>query len=134
MVLHASEEAVQEGCEDQGDRGDGDDGECGPQDEGVPLPQPELADEGEGCGACAVEELVGGERHGLGVEETGAEADEGDDQRQLQGIGDVVRELRGGDVEAEDEGDGEADDGGGAEQGIDADEESDGEAPGEFLW
>ena len=90
MVLHAGEESVQDGREDKGDGGDGDDGEGGPEDQGVPLPQPELTNEGEGRGACAVQELVGGERHGLGVEESGAESDEGDDQCELEGVGDVV--------------------------------------------
>ena len=81
---------MQKGREGERDGGDGDGGECRPEDEGVPLPQPKLADEGDGCGVCCVEELAGGERHGLGVEDAGAESDEGDDQGELQGVGDVV--------------------------------------------
>jgi hypothetical protein len=41
--------------------------------------------------------------------------------------------LRGGYVEAEDEGQREAEDGGAAQDGIDADEEADGDAPGESF-
>jgi len=41
--------------------------------------------------------------------------------------------LRGGDVEAEEEGQREAEDGGAAEDGIDADEEAGGDAPGELF-
>jgi len=45
----------------------------------------------------------------------------------------VVADLRGGDVEAEDEGYGEAEDGGAAEDGIDADEKTGGDAPGQLF-
>ncbi len=80
-----------------------------------------------------MEEILCVEWHGGGVEDAASEADEGDDQDELERVGEVVGELRGGDVEPEDEGQGEAEDGGGAEDGIDADEDAGGEAPGEFL-
>ena len=41
--------------------------------------------------------------------------------------------MRGGYVEAEDKGQPEAEDGGAAQEGIDADEEADGDAPGELF-
>lgn len=45
----------------------------------------------------------------------------------------MIGELGGGQVEAEKECSGETDHGGAAKYGIDADEESDCDAPGEFL-
>jgi len=45
----------------------------------------------------------------------------------------MVGDLRGSDVEAADESDGHAEDGGRAQEWIDADEQADGEAPGEAL-
>lgn len=45
----------------------------------------------------------------------------------------MVGQLRGGDVEAEQEGCGEADDRGAAEDGVDADQKADGDAPGKLL-
>ena len=97
------------------------------------LPEPKLAGQVERVDSGGVEEVFCGEGHGCGVEEAAAESDEGDDQDDLQRVGEVVGDLRGGDVEPEDEGYGEAEDGGGAEEGIEADEESGGKAPGEFL-
>lgn len=96
----------------------------------MPLPEPELADEGDGMLAGAADEIVRRERHGCCVEDAAGETDEGDDQNQLQGVDDVVAKLRGGYVEAEDEGDGEAEDRGRAQDRVDADEEADGDAPG----
>jgi len=77
-----------------------------------------------------VEEFPGRHWHGSGVEETAAEADEGDEQEDLERVGDVVGDLRRDDVEPEDEGQRKADDGRGAEDGVDADESADGQAPG----
>lgn len=45
----------------------------------------------------------------------------------------MVGELGGGEVKAEEECSGEADHGGATEYGVDADEESDGDAPGQLL-
>ncbi len=63
-----------------------------------------------------------------------ADADKRNDQQELQRIGEVVGELRGSDVEPEDEGQREAENRGGTEDGVDADESADGEAPGQLLW
>ena len=127
------QKAAEDRREREGDDGDSDCGEDGPEEECVPLPEPELAGEGEGVLAGGVEEFVRGERHRRGVEDAAGDADERDDQDQLERIDDVVAELRGGDVEAEDEGNGEAEDCGAAEDGIDADEESGGDAPGQLF-
>jgi hypothetical protein len=96
----------------------------------MPLPEPELADEGDGMLAGAVDEFVRRERHRCGVEDAAGKTDEGDDQNQFERVDDVVAKLRGGYVEAEDEGDGEAEDGGAAQDRVDADEKADGDAPG----
>ena len=68
------------------------------------------------------------------MEDEAAEAHEWDYEEQFERIDDVVSYLRGGHVEAEDKGHCEAENGRAADDGIDADEETDGDAPGEFLW
>ena len=80
-----------------------------------------------------MDQRSGREGHRRGAEDDIAEADEGDEEQELERIDHVVGELRGGDVEAEEEGRREAGDGGAAEDGIDADEQADGDAPGEFA-
>ena len=62
-----------------------------------------------------------------------ADVDEGNDEQKFERIDEMVGQLRGGDVEAQEEGRGEAEDGGAAEDGIDADEKADGDAPGQLL-
>ena len=56
----------------------------------MPLPEPELAGEGEGMLAGGVEELIRREGHGCGVEHSAGEADEGNDEDELERIDDVV--------------------------------------------
>jgi len=99
----------------------------------VPFPEPELAREIEGMFAGCAEEFTGRERHGRGMEDAAGGVDERDDEDEFERIDDVVAELRGGDVEAEDESEGEAKDGCAAEDGVDADEESGGDAPGQLF-
>jgi hypothetical protein len=127
------EQATQDGYECKGDERNCDGGEQEPEEEGVPLPQPEPAGEVERVFAGGVKELVRRERHGRGAEDAAGDVDERNDQDDLERIDDVIAQLRGGDVEAEDEGQGEAEDGGAAKDGIDADEQSGGDAPGESL-
>ena len=67
------------------------------------------------------------------MEDAAAKADERDDEEKLQRVDEVVGDLRGNDVEPEEAGYGEAEDGSGAEDGVDADEEASGETPGELL-
>lgn len=64
------------------------------------------------------------------MEEAAAGPDEGDDQEELERIDDMVAELRGSYVETEDEGRGEAKEGGRAQDGVEADEKAHGDAPG----
>lgn len=129
----AGEQAAQDGCERERDGGDCDEGEDGPEEEGVPLPLPELAGESDRVLARRFEELPCGQRHGRGVEDAAGEPDEGDDQQELDRIDDVVAQLRSGNVEAEEEGEGEAEEGGAAEDGVDADQQAGGETPGEVF-
>ena len=96
----------------------------------MPLPLPELASEIDGMFADGVQEFVCGERKTRGVKDAGADVEEGNDQEKLKGIDDVAAQLRGGDVEPEDEGGGEAEDSGAAEDWVDADEKPGGDAPG----
>jgi len=84
--------------------------------------------------ARSVEEGVAAERHAAGVEELVADADEDEKERELQRVDDVVGDLRGDEVEAQYERQEQAGEGGGAEQGIDADDETGGERPGELAW
>lgn len=46
----------------------------------------------------------------------------------------MISYLRGGYVEAEEKGHGETENGRAPNNGIDANEKADGDAPGEFLW
>jgi hypothetical protein len=133
VVPYAVEEAAEDGRQGERDGRGKDGGEDGPDDEGVALPQTELADQGERGRTGGVEEFPGCEGQGGGVEEAAAEAEEGDDQDELQRVGEVVGQLRGYDVEPEDKGQHEAEEGGGAEEGVDADEDAEGEAPGKLL-
>ena len=134
MMLDAGQQPAEERSEGEREDRDAEGGKDGPEEKGVPLPQPELADEREGMVVGGVEELVCRQRHGRGVEDAAGDADEGDDEDDLEWIDDVVADLRGSYVEAEGDGDGEAEDGGAAKNGIDADEKAEGEAPGELFW
>ena len=84
--------------------------------------------------AGGVEEFVRRERHRRGVKDAAGNADERDYKNEFKRIDDVVAKLRGGQVETKDKGYCEAEDHGTSEDGIDADEEADGDAPGQFLW
>jgi hypothetical protein len=129
----STEKKSQDRCDCQREDRDGNDGDCGPKKEGMPLPLPELTGEGEGMFAGGVEELVRRERHGCGVEDSAGDADERDDQKEFERIHNVIAQLRGGNVEAEDNGQREAEDGGAAKDGVDADEEAGSDAPGELF-
>ena len=76
-----------------------------------------------------VENLGLGHGKAMGVEDNDAGVDEGEEKQPLQRGHDVDAELGGDVIETEGPGEQEHDDGGGAEKGIDADDEGDGEAP-----
>lgn len=64
------------------------------------------------------------------MEDAAGDVNKGNDEEKLQRKDDVVTELRGSDVEPEQEGGGETDDGGAAENRVDTDEQAASEAPG----
>ena len=68
------------------------------------------------------------------MEDAAGDVDERNDKDQFERVDDVVGQLRCSQVQPEDGSCGEADDGGAAEDGIDADEKADGDAPGQLLW
>jgi len=83
--------------------------------------------------AGGVEEFVRGERHRRGVEDAAGDVDERNYQNEFEWVDDVIAELRGGHVKTKDKCYCEAEDRGAAKDGIDSDEETDGDAPGEFF-
>ena len=62
----------------------------------MPLPEPELAREGQGTFSGGVEEFTRRERHGRGVEDAAGDTDKRDDEDELERIDDVVADLRCG--------------------------------------
>ena len=68
------------------------------------------------------------------MKDEAAETDERDHEEKLERIYDVVSYLRGGYIKTKEKGHCEAENGRAADDGIDADEETDGDAPGEFFW
>jgi hypothetical protein len=99
----------------------------------VPFPTPEFTRKRERIGASCLEKLFWGKRYWLGAEDQAAEAEKRDDEQKLQRIDDVVSYLRGGYVEPEDKGHGEADKSGAADNWVNTDEKANGDAPGQLL-
>ena len=64
-----------------------------PEQEGMPLPEPELTDKVERMLARGVEELARGERHWRGVEYAAGGVNERDHQDDFERIHDVIAEL-----------------------------------------
>ncbi len=114
MVLDASEELAERRGKQESDGGEQYDRGGGPEGEGVPLPEPEAADEVDGVGAGRGEEQSRRERNGAGAEDTRSPGEERDEEHEFDRVHEVIRELRGGEVEAEDGGEGERDEGSGA--------------------
>jgi len=133
VVLDAGEELAQGGGEQESDGGEQDDRGGGPEGEGVPLPEPEAADEVDGVGPGRGEKQSRRERNGAGAEDTRSPGEERDEEHEFDRVHKVIRELRGGEVEAEDGGEGERDEGGRTEERIDAYDETEGDTPGELL-
>lgn len=134
MALDTLQERAQHRGKGQGDKRDGNRGEDGPEDEGVPLPEPKLAGEFDGAVAGGVEEFCGREGHGRGVEDATPDPDEWNDEDQFERVDDVVAELRCCDIQTEHKRYGQAEQRSAANDRIDADEEACGDAPGELLW
>jgi hypothetical protein len=93
VVLDALEEVAEEWGECERDDRDGERCEGGPEEECVPLPQPELAGEGDGVLAGGAKEFAWGKRHGRGVEDPAGQVNEGDDEDELKRVDDVIAEL-----------------------------------------
>ena len=127
MAAHHDDQAA---AEIVGKQRHGDGGDDTPDDEGVPLPTPDLVEHDDGVVA-EVLDLATVEGDAAGVKEMDAELDKGDEEQQVQGSHDVEAELRSDLAEAEAPGDQDDEEGGEAYGRIDADDETEGEAPGE---
>jgi hypothetical protein len=130
---HSVEETAQDWRQCQSEHRDRYGGEDRPEQERVPLPQPELTGQIERMFSRSVKEFIYGERHRRGVEDSAGCVDEWDDQDEFEWVDDVVADLRGGYVEAEDEGQSEAEKRSASEDGIDADEKAGGDTPGKLF-
>ena len=111
-----------------GEQRHGDGGDQSPDDEGVPLPLPDVVKEAEGMVA-EVLDLLAREREAAGVEDVDAELDKGDEEQQVKRGDDMGADLRGDLVEAEDPGEDDDEQRGEADGWIDADDHAEGEAP-----
>lgn len=127
VAAHENDQAAAKVVGEDGHRDGGDDG---PDDEGVPLPLPDVVEEAERVVA-EVFELLAVHGELAGVEEVDAELDKGDEEQEVDGGDGVDADLGGDLVEAEAPGDEEDDEGGEAYGGVDSDDEAEGEAPGE---
>jgi hypothetical protein len=83
--------------------------------------------------AGGVEEGVSFQGETAGVKELVAELDEEEEKQDLERVDDVVGDLRGDEVEAEEAGEDKRGEGGGAEQRVDADDQAGGKRPGELA-
>lgn len=128
MAAHGEDEGA---ADLEGEQRGDDGGAEEPKDEGVPLPLPEEMGEAEGMAVAEVKDFGLGHGQAMGMEDDDAGVNEGKEEQPLQGGHDVDADLGGDVVETEGPGEQEHDDGGGAEEGIDADDEGDGEAPAE---
>ncbi len=128
--MQAKEYALEDGCECESNKRGEQDGEGEPCGERVPLPGPEHLYGGPIMGPDGAHESVAVERFVGCVEETISHAHEDDNQGELQGKEQVVDDLGGDYVEAEEERGGEAQEGGATDDGIDADGGGDGDRPG----
>ena len=80
------------------------------------------------------QQRIAAKREVAGVEDLIAETKEDEEHGELKRVHQVIGDLRSDQVEAKDEGDGEAEQGGGAEERIDADRDADGEGPSKTAW
>ena len=110
-----------------------DGGNDAPDDEGVPLPLPDVAEETDGVVAEVLDLLA---RHGepVGVEEVNAELDERDEEKDVKRGDEVGADLRGDLVEAEEPREQDHEERGEADGGVDTDDHAEGEAPGDAAW
>jgi hypothetical protein len=94
----------------------------------------EVLEELGGAGFKFGEEERDGERVVGLMEEGFSGAIEGDEEGELEWVSEVIGELNDGLIEAEEEGGRGAEEGGGAEDGEDAEGEAEGDSEGDFFW
>lgn len=93
MVFDSRQQRAEDRRERNCDERYGDDRDDDPEQKGMPLPEPKLAEEIYGVFVGGVEEFVCRERHGCGVEDAAGHVNEWDDQDQFKRIDDVVAYL-----------------------------------------
>ena len=97
VAAHEDDKAA---AEIMGEDGDGDGGDHGPDDQGVPLPLPDVAEEAEGVVA-EVLELLAVHGEAVGVEEVDAELNEREEEQEVEGGDGVGADERGDFTKAE---------------------------------
>ncbi len=112
FVVESGVEAREDWGEECREDGAENGGKDGPDDEGVPLPCPKDASGGPGVDARGVKEGVAFEGESPGVEELVAELDEEGEEQEFERVDEMVGDLGGDQVEAEDAGGDERDQGG----------------------
>ena len=127
MAAHEQHEGAAQVESEQWHRDGGDDA---PDDQGVPLPLPDVVDEAQGMMAEMLE-LLAVHGQAAGVEEVDAQLDERKNQEQVEWRHGMHANLGGDLVETEGPGEHDDDEGGEAYGWIDADDHAEGEAPGE---
>ena len=127
MTAHQNHEAAPDVVSEQGHDDGGDES---PDDEGVPLPLPDVAKEVPGMMAEMLD-LLPAEWKAMGVEDVDTKLDEGDEEQQMERGDHMVADLRGDLIEAEDPGEHDDEQRGEAYGGVDADDHAEGEAPSE---
>lgn len=125
----AAHEQDQSATQIEGEQGHSDGGDEAPNDECVPLPLPDFVKEAQGMMAEMLD-LMAAERELAGVEEVHANFNEWNEEQQVQRRDDVQADLRGDLIEAEDPGDHGDREGGDSNGGVDADDETERDAPG----
>lgn len=93
------------------------------------LPQPYLPNKRDGATASLGENAVPGERQRRGMKDPCSDVDERNYEEKFQWVDNVIRKLRRRHVQSQDEGRGQAQDCGAAQQRIDADHEANGDTP-----
>ena len=97
----------------------------------MPLPRPKDLSGGPGVGAHHVDKVAGGEWGRASPKEDFAGTEVDQHQRELDGEAEVIGDLRRDEVQASDEGYAEREQCRRADNGVDADDGTDGQRPGE---
>lgn len=133
FVVEAVEHVLERGAESALEERRDDDGDDSPDDKGMPLPAPEKFGGVPGVKLDGVDESFALQRETGSVKEEDAEADKDREEQELQRVHDMVAELRGNDVQAEDGREREGKHSGGTEQRVDADDDANGDGPRQLM-